>query len=203
MKKTGLISFLFMLTPFFVLGQASEKEPQHSIGFSLMPLGQYELVQKQTLCGAPGYHGKEFYVLGMYYKRPFTKRLSWQVGFDYGHYTVRVSPNLPPGSDMPAYDKDFSLLSIPVSLSVDICDYLYISAGMIFDFDNPDEAEMPDMAGFGFFGAAGVQYEFANHVIVFVSPYLSAHSLVSWEKSNHYYLPESGLKFGFSFSPVF
>ena len=80
--------------------------------------------------------------------------------------------------DRPPFDKDFSLINIPITVRANFLNYFFANGGLLLDFDV--DTSSPVASGMGAILGIGSQYEFNNGIGLFVNPYAKTHALLTF-----------------------
>jgi hypothetical protein len=160
--------------------------------------GNPDVVNFENLVGGASYSGNGNFNLGVIYLHPLNRFLDLESGIEYGSYKIIVRPMLYPGLGSYAYGKQFSMITVPLSLRVNFLRYLFISGGLLLSSDFTTSMPIDSQTGLGATVGAGLQYTFKERFTLFVNPYSKAHSLVSFSGRSQYqqHLFESGFRVG-------
>jgi hypothetical protein len=97
--------------------------------------------------------------------------------------------------------EDISILYAPVSLRYSFAKFVYISSGLLFEFDISKPGQFQNQSGIGLFMGPGFQYEFRNGMAVIMSPYINFHSWISYNNwINNDKIFEASVRIGFLYS---
>ena len=195
--KTLIIFSLFLFTVHFASPQKNTRNQRVGITFS--SFGENEPVHFTTLDGAASYDSKSFYTLGINYIHPINNWLDIETGVEYAKHTVTVYPNLPPDMDKSPFNKDFSLINIPITVRANFLNYFFANGGLLLGFDA--DIASPIASGLGAILGVGAQYEFNNGIRLFVNPYAKTHALITFSSENYpLRMMETGVRVGMTYS---
>ena len=185
---------------------AQEKsDVKRSIGITFSTFGSNDVINSagKTLAGAPGYSGKSFYTIGLNYVQPVCSLIDIESGIEYSNYTITVEPMSMPGMEYIPYDKNISLINIPVTARINFLKYFFINGGFMLDFDMGNSSPIDNQTGLGTLLGIGVKYNLNNGLGAFVNGYYKFHSLIPFSTSSDEYrwrLFESGLRIGLTYN---
>lgn len=164
--------------------------------------GNPDVVNFEDIVGGASYLGNGNFNLGVIYLHPINSFLDLESGIEYGSYNIIVRPMLYPGLGSYSYGKQFSMITVPVSLRVNFLRYLFLSGGVLFASDFSSSMPIDSQTGLGATIGAGLQYTLKERFTLFVNPYSKAHSLVSFSGRSQYkqHLFESGFRVGITFT---
>lgn len=188
---------LFLLTLHIASAQKSTRNQRVGITFS--SIGENDPVYFDDLVGAASYGSKSFYTIGINYIHPINNWLDIETGVEYAKHTVTVYPNLPPDMDRPPFDKNFSLINIPITARANFLKYLFANGGLLLGFDA--DTSSPIANGLGAQLGIGAQYEFNNGLGIFVNPYTKTHALLTFSSEKYpLRMLEWGVRVGLTYS---
>ncbi len=93
------------------------------------------MVRFQSLEGAASYTHDKFFTLGFNYTHPLNNILDIESGLEYSKHTLYIHPNLPPYMDVAARLTTISLVSIPITVKVNLLRHIYFNGGVMLDVD--------------------------------------------------------------------
>ncbi len=201
MKKIFLPALILALFAGQLAAQTEHQiEGKHKIGLSFSSFGSNNMLYFQSLEGAASYNSDNFYVLGANYTYSFNKTLSIETGIEYAKHRIIIEPNLPPNYDAQPYSESFSLLEIPFYIRADFLNYFFVNTGTFITWHIQPDNSVDSQSGMGAFLGIAIKYDFKQGLSLFVNPYLKAHSLIAFQKSNHQlHLMETGFRFGITY----
>ena len=204
MKFKTLTLVLLIMLPFSLLAQ-EKVALKKSIGFTISTIGSNDVINsaRESLLGGPGYSGKRFYTLGVNYVLPVRYWLDIESGIEYSNHTITVQPMSFPGMEYTPYNKDISLINIPITARVNFLKYFFINGGFILDLDMSTSSPIDSQTGIGTLFGVGAKYNLNNGLGAFVNGYYKFHSLLSLSAESDDYrwrLIEGGLRIGITYS---
>ncbi len=201
MKKMFLPVLILVLFAGQLVAQTKHQiERKHKIGLSFSSFGTNNMFYFQSLDGAASYNSDNFYVFGVNYIYSFNKTLSIETGIEYAEHRIIIEPNLPPNYDVQPYGASFSLLEIPFYVRADFLKYFFVNTGTFITWHIQPDDSVDSQSGIGTMLGIALKYDFKRGVSLFVNPYIKAHSLIAFQKSNHQlHLMETGFRFGISY----
>lgn len=195
--KTFIILTLFLFTCHFANAQKNTRNQR--IGITFSSFGENDPVYFDDLIGAESYDSKNFYTFGINYIHPINKWLDIETGVEYAKHTVTLYPNLSPDMDRPPFDKDFSLINIPITARANFLNYFFANGGLLLGFDA--NTSSPVASGMGAILGIGSQYEFNNGIGLFVNPYAKTHALLTFSSEKYpLRMLEWGVRVGVTYS---
>lgn len=195
--KSLIILALFLFTCHYANAQKSTRYQR--IGITFSSFGENDTYYSDGLIGAESYDSKIFYTLGINYIHPINNWLDIEAGVEYAKHTVTLYPNLPPNMDRPPFDKNFSLINIPITARANFLNYFFANGGLLLGFDT--DTSSPIASGLGAILGIGAQYEFNNGIGLFVNPYTKSHALLSFSSENYpLRMLEWGVRVGVTYS---
>jgi hypothetical protein len=203
MKISCLTIFVLLITSSLTCfaQEKSIESGKKQIGISYSSFGSNDMVYFQELEGAPSYNGEGFFTIGLLYLHPLCSKIDLESGIEYSHHQISISPNVPPGFDDTPSTAFMSLVTIPVIARVNLLKYFFINGGLFLDIDAGTTEQLSSQTGIGGLMGIGINYDFDCRVSVFVNPYLKAHSLLQFPKSDyHNRLMETGFRFGLAYN---
>lgn len=197
--KTSSLILLSLLLYTFHFANAQKNTHNQQIGITFSSFGENEPVRFDDLDGAASYDSKSFYSIGINYIHPINNWLDIETGVEYAKHTVTLYPNLPPDMDVPPYDKDFSLINIPITARANFLNYFFANGGLLLGFDA--DTASPIASGLGAIIGVGAQYQFKNRVGLFVNPYAKTHALLTLSSEKYpLRMIETGVRVGLTYS---
>ena len=197
--KTNSLIILSLLLFIAHFANAQKNTRNQQIGISFSSLGENEPVRFDDVDGAASYDSKSFYIIGINYIHPINNWLDIETGIEYAKHTVTLNPNLPPDMDIPPYDKDFSLINIPLTVRANFLNYFFANGGLLLGFDA--DTSSPIASGLGAIIGIGAQYQFNNGLGLFVNPYAKTHALLTFSSEKYpLRMIEAGVRVGVTYS---
>ena len=197
--KHLIILSLLLFTCHF--GNAQETLRSKQVGITFSSFGMNDPFQFDELIGAAGYDSKSFYTLGINYIHPVSNWLDIEAGVEYAKHTVTVYPNLPPDMDRDPFDRDFSLIDIPLTVRANFWNYFFANGGLLIGFDASSSSPIDSQSGVGAILGIGGQYKFSNGIGLFINPYAKVHTLIPFSPEKyHQRLMETGIRVGVTYS---
>lgn len=195
--ETFIILSLFLFTVHFASSQKNTRNQR--IGITFSSFGENDPFYSDDLIGAASYDSKNFYTFGINYIHPINNWLDIETGVEYAKHTVTIYLNLPPDMDRPPFDKDFSLINIPITVRANFLNYFFANGGLLLDFDV--DTSSPVASGMGAILGIGSQYEFNNGIGLFVNPYAKTHALLTFSSEKYpLRMLEWGVRVGVTYS---
>ncbi len=143
----------------------------------------------------PEIHGKKFYSAGISSIYSFNINLAIESGAMFGKYYVNV---VPWGPDRTGYIEDVSILYLPLSLRYSFAKFVFITSGLLFEFDISEPGELQNQSGIGLMLGPGFYYEYRNGISLYINPFLNVHSLISYDYGlNSDKIFEGSIRLGF------
>jgi len=197
MKAILTICLIFQT---FYLCSQQENANSHNIkigfGFSYFPVTKVERFLGRDE-DVPEIHGKEFYSAGITSIFSFNKNLSIESGAMFGKYFINVV-NWEPNRSV--FIEDVSILYLPLSLRYSFTKFVFITSGLLFEFDFSEPGELQNQSGIGLIFGPGFFYEYPNGISFFINPYLNVHSLISYNYfPNNDRIFEASIRLGFTY----
>lgn len=202
MKKSFMaLSFaLCLLCATTIDAQINENAAKETrLGFSISIPGEAEVLTFSSLEGAPSYWGRNSFGVDFIYQRQINKKLWFESGLVYSLQGITVMPNLPPDEHALQRDVNFSLLTIPLFLKVDLMKFFILNGGLLLTSDLSLSNPLGNSSGIGIGFGAGFQYKFKNDIILFVNPNIKLHAIVPLGMSHDHLLIDTAIKTGISF----
>ena len=195
--KAFIILSLFLFTCHF--SSAQQRNLSKKIGLTVSPIGESDPIRFSELDGAGSYSSKSLLAFGISYIHPINNWLDIETGVEYAKHIVTVYPNLPPNMDRPPFDKDFSLINIPITARANFLNYFFANGGLLLGFDAGTAS--PIASGLGAILGIGAQYEFNNGIGLFINPYTKSHALLTFSSEKYpLRMLEWGVRVGLTYS---
>lgn len=180
------------------------KEMKGSIGLTFSTIGNNDVVNSagKPLIGGASYNGKCFYTIGVSYIYPLHPWIDIETGIDYSSHTITIMPNLPPDMDDSPFNKEMSLINIPVTARINIFKYFFINGGLMLDIETGTSSPLDSQNGIGALCGIGAKYSLSNGLGAFINGYYKFHSLIPFSADNDDYrwrITEGGLRFGLTY----
>lgn len=153
-----------------VYGQTAAKSHNYGkIGITFSTLGDNEMMLygNATLVGSTlNYDGKKFISFGLTYMYPVKHWLDIKSGITYAKQTVRVTPYVdsPRIPTPPPYNKNFSLIDIPLTLRFNFLHYFFAEGGLLFTIKGHNSESVPIQSGLGETFGIGARYAFKDGI---------------------------------------
>lgn len=178
---------------------------KRSVGFTFSTFGSNDVINsaRETLLGGPSYSGKSFYTIGVSYVHPVCSWIYIESGIEYSNHTITVKPMSMPGMEYTPYDKDISLINIPITARLNFLKYFFINGGFMLDLDIGNSSPIDRQSGVGTLLGIGAKYNLNNGLGAFVNGYYKFHSLIPFSADSDEYrwrLMEGGLRIGITYS---
>jgi hypothetical protein len=195
---------LFLMLSFSLLAQ-EKNNMKRSIGFTFSTFGKCDVTNSagKTLLGEASYSGKSYYTIGASYIHPVCSWIDIESGIEYSNYTITVKPMSLPGMENASYNKDISLINIPITARVNFLKYFFINGGLMMDFDIGKSSPIDRQTGVGTLLGIGAKYNLNNGFGAFVNGYYKFHSLIPFSANSDDYrwrLNEGGLRIGVTYN---
>jgi hypothetical protein len=189
---------LFTITTFSAFSQDEIEPRKGTIGLSLVPTGDNELVRFDDIIGAGSTNGDGFFTVGIFYLYPITKKyLELETGVEFSHHKIIKKPGIYPGSNLMSREDEFSLITIPIGLRLSVLRHFYLHGGAFLNFNATREFPTDSQAGLGLQFGFGVKYDFASGTTIFAGTYFKAHSMLAIPREQyHQHLLDAGLRLG-------
>lgn len=183
---------------FFVFAIAVHSQNiQSQLGISYSSFGANDMIYFQQLDGAGSYQSDYFYTLGIHYLQNFNTKWSIESGLEYSFHKIAVKPNVYPYMHDTAIVAHFSLISIPITLRLNLTKYFFVNGGLFLDMNTRIMRDIDTQTGMGGMLGLGFGYDLQCGISTFVNPYLKVHSLLPFFSDNHpLRLLETGFRFG-------
>lgn len=202
MKKALFVLVLLLASNHILLTAQGNKSflNDAKIGITFSSFGANEIVTIPAVKGGPSFDSKSFYNFGITYIKGLNCYLELETGLEYSKHNIIYIPNAGTGSNPTRYNKDFSIIDIPVTLRVNFLKYFFINGGLLLDIDVSSNTPVDRQIGLGTMLGIGVKYDWNNGVGVFVNPYSKMHSVVPFvDRHLHQMVSESGFRFGITY----
>jgi len=187
--------FLFSLT---LNAQDTNK---FKVGITFSSFEDNDVIQNSNLDGAPSYSGVGFFTIGINGLKSINNWLEFETGLEYSKHIIQVHPNLPPGADDTPYNKNLSLLTVPISLRANFLKFFFANGGLLLDFDSSLSSPVDSQTGVGCLFGIGAKYDFDFGGSIFINPYAKLHSLISFMPDDYQQrVCESGIRIGFMYN---
>ena len=167
------------------------------LSITLPVFGNSEAIYFQELAGAASTAGSRLSGFGIGLLQPLNTHWWLETGLEYTRHSLRLIPNVPPGSNFAETDFKIGLLSLPLAARLKVFKGVFLNSGFLFDVDLSKTKVVDSQTGIGTVLGLGVQFNLGNRVSVFVNPYFKAHGLIPFSKDNYpQRLMESGIRVG-------
>jgi len=204
MKFKTIALILFVILSFSLLAQ--EKSGQkRSIGITFSTIGSNDVSNsaREALLGGASYSGKSFYTVGVSYVHPVRSWIDIETGIEYSSHTITVEPMSLPGMENSSYNKDISLINIPVTAKINFLKYFFVNGGILLDLELENSSPIDSQTGIGTLLGLGAKHNLTNGLGAFVNGYYKIHSLIPLSAENDDYrwmLMEGGLRIGLTYN---
>ena len=198
MKKILAALLVFTLISFSAFSQENTDSRKGTIGFSIVPIGENEMVRFEDVDGAGSTSGDGFFTAGIFYLYPIAgKYLEIETGVEFSRHKIIQEAAYYPGLNINR-DKDrFSLITIPIGVRLSFLKYFYLHGGAFLNFNATPEFPTDSQAGLGLQFGFGAKYDFASGTTFFAGTYFKAHSILAVPREQyHQHLLDSGLRLG-------
>jgi hypothetical protein len=177
---------------------------KRSIGITFSTFGSNDVINSagQTLLGGPSYSGKSFYTIGVSYVHPVRSWIDIESGMEFSNYTITVKPMSFPGMEYTPYNKNISLVTIPITARVNFLKYFFINGGFMLDLDMGNSTPIDRQTGVGTLLGIGAKYTLNNGLGAFVNGYYKFHSLIPFSANSDEYrwrVMDGGLRIGITY----
>ncbi len=137
----------------------------------------------------------------MDYVHPVSAFLAFESGLAFSQYRIAVDPMEIPGTNINAepYEKNVTLINVPLALRLDFLQYFYLDGGALLDMDLSGSSPIDSQVGLGAIVGLGAQYAFFKNWGCYVNVYSKHHALFSFSSMGDSYrwrLNESGFSVG-------
>lgn len=205
MKSVLSLTIVIMVLSCASLVAQKQESSKGSIALSVTALGDNDVINwaGADLVGAAGYSGKSFYTIGLSYIHPLNRWLSLESGVEFSEHTITVHPNRPPQMTNDPYDKELSLITIPITARINFLNYFFVNGGLLIGTNAGTSSPIDSQSGIGTILGVGAKYSMTGGLGAFVNGYVKMHSLIPFmTESNEYRqrLLESGLRIGLTYS---
>ena len=212
MKK--FIFLLLFCSCMIDLSAQSEKKNQIGTHFAV-GFGGYGPIRLE---GAPSYHTKYYYSIGLDYSRQIAKHWDICSGLEYTYNNMTASPPPYPMRERPSWPANLTLVTVPVQLKYHIGKMFYINSGIFlniianermeawgfgdsgwYSLDKENKNSVAMLLGFGI--GIGLEHQFPSGLTLSLNPQARFNgignkiSLQSDAMSNYKYL-QAGASFG-------
>jgi len=203
--KLKIYAFGLSILLAFSVSAQEKSELKRSIGLTFSNFGSSDVFNSsgQTLDGGPSYNGKNYYTLGLSYVQPIRSWIDIESGIEFSKHTLTVSPMGMPGFYPQPYDKEISLINIPVSARVNFLKYFFANGGLMLEFETGNSSPIDKQTGIGSLFGLGAKFNFNNGLGAFVNAYTKTHALIPFSAKNddhRWEIIEAGLRIGISYS---
>ncbi|MBK9108556.1 MAG: outer membrane beta-barrel protein [Saprospiraceae bacterium] len=170
------------------------------IGIAYSSFGTNDMFYFEQLDGANSYQSDHFFTLGLHYLHRLNPKLSIETGIEYSHHRIIVEPNVPPNADDRPFAANFSLISIPITLQLNLSPFFFMNGGLILDMNTSFASDIDAQTGMGGMLGLGLGYGLPFGISTFVNPYFKVHSLLPFFSDHHpLRLLETGIRLGFMY----
>ena len=187
------------------LSAQEKRSMKRSIGFTFSAFddSNSNVIHSKILDGGASYSCKKVYTFGVSYIHPIRPWIDIESGIEYSNHTITVKPMTMPDMEYSysEYDKDISLINIPVTARINFLKYLFFNGGTILDLEVGSSSPINNQTGLGVLFGIGAKYNLNNGIGAFINGYSKIHSLVSFSSDYHYRrLIDGGLRIGIMYS---
>ena len=167
------------------------------LSITLPIFGNSEAVYFQQLAGAASTTGSGLSGFGIGLLQPLNTNWWLETGLEYTRHSLRLIPNVPPGSNFAETDFKIGLLSLPLSARLKVFKGVFLNSGFLLDVDLSKSHVVDSQTGIGTLLGLGVHFSLGKGVSVFANPYFKAHGLIPFNKEKYpQRLMESGIRIG-------
>ena len=204
--KLKLITLGLLITFSCSLLAQEKQSLKKSIGFTFSTISSDVINSAgMTSLGGPSYSGKSAYTLGVSYIHPIRSWIDIESGVEYSNHTITVEPiHIPGFGRHPEYDKDISLINIPITARINFLKYFFVNGGIMFDFEIGKSSPIKSQTGIGTILGVGAKYNLSNGLGTFINGYYKSHSLIPFSADNgndyRWRLIEGGLRIGITYN---
>jgi len=198
---------IFTLGLFVLFTCSLLAQEKRSIGFAFSAIGANYVINSAgtALEGEADYEVKHFITLGVSYIHPVRSWIGIESGVEYSNYTITIKPMAIPGTDLnfSKYNKELSLISVPVSARINFLKYFFANGGVLLDLETANSTPIESQTGLGLLFGIGAKYNFNNGFGVFVNGYNKHHALIPFSAKMDDYrwrLLEFGLRAGVTYN---
>jgi hypothetical protein len=196
--KTTLVVLVSCIIQTIGWSQKTADLPRHTqLSITLPIFGNSEAIYFQELAGAPSTTGSGLSGFGIGLLQPLNTHWSLETGLEYTRHSIRIIPNVPPGSNIVETNFKIDLLTLPIGARLLVFKGVFLNSGFLFDVDLSKTKVVDSQTGIGTVLGLGVQFNLRKGVSVFANPYFKAHGLIPFSKDNYpQRLIESGVRIG-------
>lgn len=193
-----LVLLVSCLTQTIGWSQKTADFPRNTqLSITLPVFGNSEAIYFQELAGAASTAGSGLSGFGIGLLQPLNTHWGLETGLEYTRHSLRLIPNVPPGSGISETNFKIDLLTLPIGARLKVFKGVFLNSGFLFDVDLSKTKVVDSQTGIGTVLGLGVQFNLGNRVSVFVNPYFKAHGLIPFSKDNYpQRLMESGIRIG-------
>ena len=164
---------------------------------NLPVFGKSEAVYFQQLAGAASTAGRGLSGFGVGVLQPLNTHWSLETGLEYTRHSLRLIPNVPPGSNLAETDFKIGLLTLPLAARLNVIKGVFLNSGFLFDVELSKSHVVNSQTGIGTLLGLGVHFNLGRGIFVFANPYFKVHGLIPFAKENYpQRLMESGVRLG-------
>lgn len=163
--------------------------------------GKSEAIYFQELAGAASTSGSGLSGFGIGLLQPLNAHWSLETGLEYTRHSLRLIPNVPPGSNIAETDFKIDLITLPLGARLQVFKGVFLNSGFLFDVDLSKNKVADSQTGIGTVLGFGVHFSLGKTLSIFANPYFKAHGLIPFSKDNYpQRLMESGIRIGLGFN---
>jgi hypothetical protein len=204
MKLKTLTFGLFVILSCSLFAQ-EKPGTKRSIGVTFSGIGSNDVINSSgsTFEGGPSYSGKSFYTFGLSYVQPLCSWIDFESGIEYSSYTITVKPMSMPDIHYSPYNRNISLINIPITARINFLKYFFINGGLMLDIETGASSPIDNQTGIGTLMGIGAKYNLKNGLGAFVNGYAKFHSLIPLSAESDDYrwrLIEAGVRMGITYS---
>jgi hypothetical protein len=204
-KNLAKIKLLFLATALMSTQGWSQKTadfPENTqLLISLPVFGKSEALYFQELAGAASTSGEKLSGFGVGLLQPLNSHWSLETGLEYTRHSLRLIPNVPPGSNIAETDFKIDLITLPLGARLQVFKGVFLNSGFLLDVDLSKNKVADSQTGIGTVLGFGVHFGLGKTLSIFANPYFKAHGLIPFSKDNYpQRLMESGIRIGLGFN---
>lgn len=167
------------------------------VTLSYASFGSNDVIRFTPLAGAASTAGSGLSGFGIGFLQPLNTHWSLETGLEYTRHSLRLIPNVPPGSNLAETDFKIDLITLPLGARLQVFKGVFLNSGFLLDVDLSKSKVVDSQTGIGTVLGLGVQFSLGNRVSVFANPYFKVHGLIPFAKENYpQRLMESGVRIG-------
>lgn len=202
--RTFFIYTLLGLFCFTINSNAQEvkKKRKYKIGIHSTSIGGNDVIRFDRLDGAGSQDGKGFFSFGTSYTYIVSSRTELQTGIEFSKHKITINPAFTGlENDKPSLKENVKLITVPLTLNVNLSRYFFINGGLLVDFEISKKNSIDKQSGIGTVLGIGLKHDFDFGLFILANPYYKMHSLIPFSSEKyHQRLQEYGIKVGIGYS---